>query len=319
MRRRLLSVLSMSLLCLTSSWGQDEWLCFNHLEAGITVGTTGLGVEFAMPISDAFRLRAGFSAVPHFRNTTSLEVLLSDQPATPTFDADGNRTDRMGKLFEMMESFTGYQMDERIDLTFKPTMWNGKLLLDWYPTQQKDWHFTAGFYMGPSEVASLCNDPDEMNTLTGMGIYNSMYENILAGKPILSIGGTTVGFPAKLKDKVVEYGRMSAPIGHLSDGSVYSFEPGPDGLIAASVTTRWLRPYIGAGYTYWIGKGFRTAISFDLGCFFWGGKPKLITSDKVDLASDVCDLTGDIKRWVNFYSALRVMPVAEIRFSRRLF
>lgn len=312
----LILLLSLAHLAL---WAQDGRQSFRHFEIGVTAGTPGLGVDFAMPVSEAFRLRAGFSAMPHVQTSGSLDVLLNGQLVVPSYSDDGSRTDHMGKLFEMMESFTGYQMDEKIGVYHKPTMWNGKVLVDWFPFSGRSLHFTAGVYMGPSDVATICNNPDEMHTLTGLSIYNGMYEKIMAGEPILTVGGTTVNFPSRLKDKVVEYGRMSVPAGTLADGSSFSFEPGPDGLVEANVRTRWIRPYVGAGYTCWFDKAHRTSLAIDLGCMFWGGKPSIITATGEDLAAEVHDVPGDLGRWVDFYSSLRVMPVAELRISRRLF
>lgn len=318
MRRNLFLILLSSLVSL-ASWGQDERFCFNHLEFGAGVGTTGIGFDFSTPLTEDINLRTGISFVPHLKFTGSHDVFLNGEPVVPTFGEDGERTDRMGKLLELMQSFTGYQMDQEIGMYMKPTMWNFNILVDWYPFEVNYWHFTAGLYMGPSEIARICNNPEEMHTLTGMGIYNGMYNKIMAGEPILSIGGQTVEFPDRLTDRVRDYGIMSIPVGEKSDGSSFSFEPGPDGMVKTLVKTNWIRPYLGCGYTCWFDLEHRTSFSIDFGMLIWGGKPSIKAADGTDFARDMRNMTGDVGRWVDFYSTWTVMPVLEIRFRRRLF
>lgn len=318
MFRHFISSLLLSLVFL-ASWGQDERFCFNHLEFGGGVGTTGFGFDLTTPIDESINLRAGVSFLPHIKFSGSHEVFLNGEPVVPTFGTEGERTDRMGKLLELMESFTGYQMDEEIGIYMKPTMWNFNVLVDWFPFEMNDWHFTAGFYLGPSEIARICNNPDEMHTLTGMGIYNGMYNKIMAGEPILSVGGQKVEFPGQLTDRVTNYGMMSIPVGEKNDGSSYSFNPGPDGMVKSFVKTNWFRPYVGCGYTCWFDLEHRTSFAVDLGMLIWGGKPSIKTADGTDFSRDMRSMTGDVGRWVNFYSTWTVMPVLEIRFRRRLF
>jgi hypothetical protein len=39
---------------------QENNKLFNHLDLGLTLGTTGIGLDAAMPISNVVKLRAGF-------------------------------------------------------------------------------------------------------------------------------------------------------------------------------------------------------------------------------------------------------------------
>lgn len=318
MRKNSLIILLWTLVCLTSR-GQDERLCFNHLEVGLTACTTGFGFDVAMPMSESFRLRTGFDFMLHTKTNATLDVLLNGESYKAEYDDKGHRTDRLGKVHELIGSFTGYQMDEIIDVCMKPTMWNFRLLVDWFPFETKDWHFSAGVFAGPSQIALLRNTPESMNTITGLCVYNGMYNKIMADKPIVTVGNQSIEFPAELKDRVKNYGLMSIPVGTLPDGTPYSLNPGNEGLVEATVTTNWLRPYLGVGYTCALDKAGRTSLAFDLGMLIWGGKPSIKSSDGADLVNDVQDLEGKVGRWVDRYSSLPVFPVVELRISRRLF
>ena len=39
---------------------------FSHMDLGVTLGTTGIGLDAAMPISNVVKLRAGFEVMPRF-------------------------------------------------------------------------------------------------------------------------------------------------------------------------------------------------------------------------------------------------------------
>ena len=76
-----------------------------------------------------------------------------------------------------MKGFSGYEVEDHVDMLGKPTMNNFKLLLDIFPFKNnKHWHFTAGFYWGPSQFAKADNTTEAMTSLLAVGIYNRMYE-----------------------------------------------------------------------------------------------------------------------------------------------
>lgn len=328
------------MLCCLDLWGQaTEHRFFGHLEADVVVGTLGVGMDFSLPLCRSLSVRLGFVSQLPFQQHGSMEVNLNGQSQPIAYDADGHRTDRMGKVIALMQSFAGYEVSDRLNLCHESSFWNGRLLLDWYPTAQRNWRVTAGFMVGPSMVARIVNVDADMSMLTGMCMYNSMYENIVNGDPILTLGSTTVGFPTVLRDKVRGYGQMTMPAGQLQDGSPFYFYPGEDGLAQVRVKTHSVRPYLGVGYTCWLDSDQRTALAFDLGCAFWGGKPQMLTTGirradtvsdegvtkthyeryQVDLQRDMLSVDGGLKRWTDFYAKLPVIPVLELRFCRRLF
>src|SRR5574344_1555604 len=40
----------------------------NHLDFGVTLGTTGIGIDLASPLGEHAQIRAGFAFMPHFNH-----------------------------------------------------------------------------------------------------------------------------------------------------------------------------------------------------------------------------------------------------------
>ena len=115
-----------------------------HLDVSITLGTTGVGFDLASPIGDYLQVRAGYAFMPRFHHNMSFGVQVGETYDDAVFN----------RLAFMMESFTGYRVDNKIEMIGEPTFNNAKLLVDVFPFKNnKHWHFTAGVYWGPSKIA----------------------------------------------------------------------------------------------------------------------------------------------------------------------
>ncbi|MCR5678638.1 MAG: hypothetical protein K6G08_00305 [Prevotella sp.] len=150
---------------------------FRHLDLSLTAGTTGIGIDVASPINDLIRLRAGFSWMPPISPTMHFGVQVGD-------DASTSQT-KFDNLAGKLESFTGYKVDNQVDMKGVPTYYNFNLMVDFTPLRNKNWHFTAGLYLGPSRVAKAYNTTEDMPSLMAVGIYNNLYDRIVAS-PILT-------------------------------------------------------------------------------------------------------------------------------------
>jgi hypothetical protein len=112
----------------------DEYGHFEHLSAGISLGTTGIGIELATPVNEFLQLRAGYSFMPKFTVKVSKDI---DNPSED---------------FLKKEDGSGYY--NHIDIEAKPNMNDFKLLLDVYPFKKGTFRVTAGAYIGSSKLAS---------------------------------------------------------------------------------------------------------------------------------------------------------------------
>lgn len=105
--------------------------CFNHLSVGVSLGTTGIGIDAAMPICDYVQVRAGVDFMPNIKLSTDLDI---DVPNVPQ-----------------------YEIPENIEVEGKIGFTNGKILFDVYPFKKSSFHVTAGAYFGSSKVIKAYN------------------------------------------------------------------------------------------------------------------------------------------------------------------
>ena len=295
---------------------------FKHLDASLTVGSTGLGFDLASPMGEYAQLRAGFSFMPHIHYKMNFEVQVGD-------DASKSKS-KFQTLSGLLKDMTGYQVDNSVDMIGVPTYYNFNLLVDVFPFKNnKHWHFTAGFYWGNSKIGKAYNTTEDMPSLVAVGIYNNMYDKAIRKEPFVTINYN--GNPIAITDdpelqdmlyeKFREYGRMGVWIGnHVSDGSPYIVEPDENSMVKAEVRANAFKPYLGFGYGGRLFKGDdRYKISFDCGAMFWGGTPSILTHDGTDLAKDVEDVKWKVGDYVRLIKGVKAFPVLNIRITRTLF
>ena len=295
---------------------------FKHLDASLTVGSTGLGFDLASPMGEYAQLRAGFSFMPHIHYKMNFAVQVGD-------DASKSKS-KFQTLSGLLKDMTGYQVDNSVDMIGVPTYYNFNLLVDVFPFKNnKHWHFTAGFYWGNSKIGKAYNTTEDMPSLVAVGIYNNMYEKAINNEPFVTINYN--GNPMAITDnpeyqdylyeKFREYGRMGVWIGnHVSDGSPYIVEPDENSMVKAEVRVNTFKPYIGFGYGGRLFKGDdRYKISFDCGAMFWGGTPSILTHDGTDLAKDVEDVKWKVGDYVRLIKGVKAFPVLNVRITRTLF
>ncbi len=295
---------------------------FKHLDASLTVGSTGLGFDLASPMGEYAQLRAGFSFMPHIHYKMNFEVQVGD-------DASKSKS-KFQTLSGLLKDMTGYQVDNSVDMIGVPTYYNFNLLVDVFPFKNnKHWHFTAGFYWGNSKIGKAYNTTEDMPSLVAVGIYNNMYDKAIRKEPFVTINYN--GNPIAITDdpelqdmlyeKFREYGRMGVWIGnHVSDGSPYIVEPDENSMVKAEVRANAFKPYLGFGYGGRLFKGDdRYKISFDCGAMFWGGTPSILTHDGTDLAKDVEGVKWKVGDYVRLIKGVKAFPVLNIRITRTLF
>lgn len=157
-----------------STSNKDDKNILNHLDGSITLGTTGLGVDLAMPIGNRVQVRTGFSFFPHYEQTMHFGVEVGDDSDPAVQD------EKFNKLKQTLNEMFTFEVDRNVDMKGKPTMKNFKLLVDVFPFQNKHWHVTGGFYWGPSTVAKAENAAYDGTSLVSVSIYNNLYEKVIA-------------------------------------------------------------------------------------------------------------------------------------------
>lgn len=302
---------------------------FNHLDGSITLGTTGLGVDLAMPIGDRVQVRTGFTFFPHYEQTMHFGVQVGDD-ADPTV-----QDEKFNKLSNTLNEMFAFEVDRNVDMKGKPTMKNFKLLVDVFPFRNKKWHITTGFYWGPSTVAKAENAAYDATSLVSVAIYNNLYDRVAASYesiqrmmegdtsdpiPYIKINGQEFYAGEELYNKFQNYGRMGVHMGDYKDGTPYRMEPDANNMVSCKIKVNRFRPYLGFGYGGKLSnRSERNWISFDCGAMFWGGTPKVLTHDGVDLAKDVSNIGGKVGNYVSICKTFKVFPVLELRLTHRIF
>lgn len=331
---------------------------FQHLDVSLTAGSPGIGLEVSSPIGKYFQVRAGYEIMPRFTKTLEFGLTIDGKPARQ-YDSNGNRIEtKFDRMEEMLYQMTGYDVEDHVDMVGKPTISNFKLLLDVFPFRNKQWYFTAGFYWGPSQFAVADNSTESMISLLSVGMYNRMYDKVMAGEPIFD--WTALGLTEEQIEKYhlnaiptgkfESMGRLGFAVGYYKydvygyfkedvfdennqrihdkgeygvihkAGERYIMEPGSDGMVHVKAKSNSFKPYLGFGYSGNLKKGSdEWKIGFDAGAMFWGGTPDLINHEGVNLTKDIVDIDGQVGRYVNLFKAFKVYPVFSLKLTKRIF
>ena len=75
-----------------------KWL--DHVDASLTIGTTGVGVDVALPINKTFQVRAGYSWMPRFHVTMNFGVQVGDNVETEEVQKQ-----KFSRLSDILEEF----------------------------------------------------------------------------------------------------------------------------------------------------------------------------------------------------------------------
>ena len=289
---------------------------FSHLEVGVGVGTTGIGIDLATHITDHLRVRAGVDFTPHIKVPMSFSL----QSYT---DEGGVNAGNFEKMQSYMKKLTGIDVDDRVDLDGVPTMTSFKLLFDVYPWVDRGWRFTAGFYAGGRRAAKALNTMGEMPSLLAVNIYNNFYDYIMSDDAIdKPIFGNTYLDPFmvdEIREDLEGQGYMGIHVGDYKDGRPYMMQPDKDGMVEVSAFVNRFKPYVGLGYTGDLGKTKRWKLDVDCGMMMWGGTPSLIVHDGVNLSKDIVNIKGKPGDYVDMMKAFKVYPVVSVSVSYRIF
>ena len=156
-------------------------------------------------------------------------------------------------------------------------------------------------------------------------------DKLKEGGDIFVWEGEAVSIPDQLKQSALRNGYIAVPFGVLKNdvvkddqvvyrkGETYFVKPAEDNMIHSEGYINKFKPYIGFGYGGHLFKGSETMISFDAGVMFWGGSPKLVTHDGVDLVHDLPKIRGSVGRTVDFAKMFTVFPVINLRLTQRIF
>ncbi len=292
--------------------GKEQTKLFGHMDLGISLGSTGIGVNLTSHINETFHVRAAFTFIPHITSTTDFTV------RSGNYDKNGKWVSSdINEFIDLLEEITGFVVDNKVYMRRTPRLNNFSLMLDIYPFHKKNWHVTGGFYVGNSVVGTAENLTQEMTSLVSVGFYNSIYEKVINDEPIYK----DAYIDPEIGDRMMEYGRMGIRIGEfVEDGSGYLMEPDENNMVSARVKVNKFKPYVGIGYNgRLIKRDDRFGVGFDCGVMTWGGTPDIYAHDGVNLAKDITNVTGKVGNYVRRIKKVKAYPVLSVTFTRKLF
>lgn len=317
-------------LCLLASGARAQFLSeenglFNHLDVGVTAGTTGIGVELASPVGNYLRVRTGVDYMPHFNYKMNFGITLGDEPKGK-YDENGNLT-TFGKLAGILKDMTGYEPDDHATMEGHPTFTNFKFLVDVTPFRDKRWRFTAGLFASGSNVAKGVNVIEDAPTLFAVDIYNNIYESAVNEEPIF-MGAE---LPPDVAAQIISYGKMGMILGSYrhdildKDGNVlhykdepYCMFPDEKSMVKTKVKANKVRPYLGFGYGGPLRKNGKIDCSFDAGVMYLGDV-HVYAHDGTCISHDVYMYGSSIKDHMNVLNKVKVFPVLNFRIAYRIF
>lgn len=299
---------------------------FNTAEIGVAAGTSGLEFELATPLSKWARLRAGFQYMPDF--TLPMDFNMTAE----TNDGLVNE-ENFDKISTLMKDLTGFSVDQSVRMHCNPTFYNFKVVADIYPFANSDkalskWRVSAGFYVGPSRVGKAVNAIEEMPSLLMVGMYNRLYdyvadpdfvdkmmENPPSFGPV-SLDVLSASSWKQIQNKLMGYGEVGMHCGKYPDGSHYVMKPGEDGTVRANAFVNSFKPYVGIGTDEQLDRSNHFTLGFDAGALLWGGAPKVVTHEGVEL-NKLSNLPLQIDRKMRLMGLFKVYPVLNLRIAYR--
>lgn len=294
----------------------NEHGILNKVEVAANIGTTGLGLEIASPITEWTKLRAGIDWMPHF----SIPMTFGIESYV-----DGQINNKFEKIQDLLYKFTGMTIDNEIKMDSKPSMTTFRLLVDVYPFRaNKHWHFTAGFFLGGNAVGKSINAMSEMPSLLAVNMYDKIYKGVTSDdfmdrifdEPIFGDVYLDPEIAEILQQKVIALGQVGVHVGDYKDGTPYMMMPDKDGTVSAKAKVNRFRPYVGFGYGGALSADGKWQASFDAGVQFWGGVPKVTTHDGTVL-NDLDNLRGKVGDYMKLMKLIPVYPTIDFRISYR--
>ena len=122
-------LVALALLCMQGVRAQEQFGIFDHFGGGLSVGTDGIGIDVAAPITDMFAVRTGVSFLPAIKIKKNISI-----------NGDGE-----------------HDYYDNIDIEGKINKFDFKLLFDYYPIKSSSFHLTAGAFIGSSKVLKVKN------------------------------------------------------------------------------------------------------------------------------------------------------------------
>lgn len=134
--KKVLYLIGLAVAMLTANTAKAQ---FDHLSAGLELGTSGYGIELATNATPYLSLRTGLTTMPRI-----------------SYADDVN--------------YTSHGNPEKVEVKGTAHISDFKLLADYYPFTNNSFHLTAGFFLGRSELLTAHNTEEIKGLDPGEGL-----------------------------------------------------------------------------------------------------------------------------------------------------
>lgn len=160
MRKTLSLLVIAASMALTDMKAQEtEMGVFNHLAAGVSVGTTGLSFNLAAPVTDYLAVTASVDWMPDFRRTDDIQYYLYQDLTQYGLGKWESGTHTLN-----MKGGTG-----RVQ---------GSFVLNVYPIRNADFYVAAGAYFGGSKVLDMNGSSQDL--VSDINAVRGLYDRVAA-------------------------------------------------------------------------------------------------------------------------------------------
>lgn len=270
---------------------------FKSLSLGFEVGTTGAGVELAIPIvTDHIVLIGGFNAP-----TLSCSFTTDVDP-----DIINNRIDEVNTSLSSLQQYgINEQITTRfseIPLTVSPVVNLGsvKAMIELYPSKKSSFHFTVGAYFGIGDVNFVSATASTGKTFWSE--FNSLKDEVNA---LNEKYGDLLDSPVSINDSDLQF--------NVGEKTYAVREENGEGVVDTALGITKVRPYVGLGFGRSMPKK-HLGFQFDLGAWYHG-TPTLSSNSEVSYNSSAETLLDDI----SFLDKLCFYPSVTFRLIYRIF
>lgn len=292
---------------------------FKHMSASIEAGTTGAGINIAVPVvRDRLVLVAGY-------NFPTLSYNLDIQASAGSVNTEiGKYNNELNNIKTLANQYLpGSNANELVNLNniqgtcetkASLNLSNVKLMLEFYPNTTSPFHFTVGAMMGSDKFVSV----DAHTTKGDWDIYKQFSKSSATANELIN----------SINQKINESGAPEGNISQISlpdltfgfEGETYRVDDlDGDGTadVKGSLVINKIKPYIGVGF----GRGIpnkRVGMQLEMGVWYHGTptfqmeNPKSSTASQVNIDNSLGSLVDKVKE-------ISVYPQITLRIVGRLF
>lgn len=192
MKRRITTAIIVATCFCMGSYGQGKWEkltmnnrdngWLNHIDVGLTLATSGIGFDVAVPMTDWARLRVGGVWKPFMEYNASFSTEVAR--GLP----ESEQKTRFNQYATFMKNVMGTAPKRSVLMEGDLKMNNFRLLVDLFPLKNhRNFHVTVGFLYGNSTLVNAHNSAESVRNLSAINALNTMYKRALAKDHILDL------------------------------------------------------------------------------------------------------------------------------------